>query len=268
MDHRFREGVHVRVEYNITATIRIGSDHTSAKQASKVLLVKQPIAPTPIENRPYAVPFPPMTLGTDGMSQRLLSRLRSSSFKFNTKDDVPQRLVRLEMTLPLALSVIQQNTVTCCLTEVTATSDISNVTTFVLEFTEFTLQRRLKWQNLLEDIRPIGATTMRPDVELNADRELVTLPDTLGLRDFMKDQEVPASFMSYKSLIPEVTLEFTMTVTVILKHKASGRRMSSKATLPVVILTSAVEQTMPPVYEQLEATQDTVPPPYEDALPQ
>jgi len=264
MDHRFREGVHVRVEYNITATIRMGSDHTSAKQASKVILVKQPGDPTAIESRRYALSFPPMTLRTDGMNQRLLSRLRNSSFRLNTKHDAPQRSVRLEMTLPVVLSAKQQDTVTCCLTEATAASDNSNDTTFVLEVTEFALRRRLRWQDLLEDIRLIGTTTMRPDVELNADGELVTLPDTFGLQDFMKSSEVPASFTSYSCVIPKVSLEFTTTVTVILKHKASGRRILSKATLPVIILNSATGQMMPPVYERLEATQDTIPPPYED----
>lgn len=262
LDHRFREGVHVRVEYNITATIRIGSDYKSAKQASKVVLVKQPADSTAVGSRRYTLSFPPMT---DGMNQRLLSRLWSSSIKFSTKHDAPQRSIRLEMTLPTALSAKQQETVTCCLTETTATSDSSNDTTFILEMTEFALRRRLRWQDILEDVQPVGTTTMRPDIELKADGGLVTLPDTLGLQDFMKNQEVPASFVSYNSVVPKVSLEFMMIVTVILKHKASGRRISSKATLPVVILSSAMEQMMPPVYERLEATQDTTPPPYEDA---
>lgn len=264
MDHRFREGVHIRVEYNVTATIRIGADHTTAKQASKVILVKQPADPTATESRHYTLSFPPMTLRTDSMNQRLLSRLRSSSINFSTKHDAPQRSVRLVMTLPVALSAKQQDAVTCCLTVATAASDNSNDTTFVLEVTEFALRRRLRWQDFLEDIRLIGTTTMRPDVELNADGELVTLPDTLGLQDFMKSSEVPASSTSYSCVITKVSLEFMMTVTVILKHKDSGRRISSKATLPVAILSSAVEQMMPPGYEQLEATQDTIPPPYED----
>ena len=265
MDHRFREGVHVRVEYNITATIRIGSDHTSAKQASKVILVKQPTDPIATESRHCTLSFPPMTLRTDSMNQRLLSRLRSSSISFSTKHDAPQGSVRLEMTLPIALSAKKQDTVTCCLTEATATSENSNDTNFVLEITEFALRRRLRWQDLLEDIRLVGTVTMRPDVELDADGLLVTLPDTLGLQDFMKSQWVPASFTSYSCMIPKVSLEFIMPVTVILEHKPSGRRISSKATLPVVILSSAMEQMMPPVYERLEATQDTFPPPYEDA---
>ena len=265
LDHRFREGVHVRVEYNITATIRIGSDYKSAKQASKVILVKQPADSTAVGSRRYTLSFPPMTLRTDGMNQRLLSRLQSSSIKFSTKHNAAQRSIRLEMTLPTALSAKQQETVTCCLTEITATSDSSNDTTFILEMTEFALRRRLRWQDILEDIQPVGTTTMRPEIELKADGELVTLPDTLGLQDFMRNQEVPPSFMSYNSVVPKVSLEFTMIVTVILKHRASGRRISSKATLPIVILSSAMEQIMPPVYERLEATQDNIPPPYEDA---
>ena len=139
MDHRFREGVHVRVEYNITATIRIGSDYKSAKQASKVILVKQPADSTAVGSRRYTLSFPPMTLRTDGMNQRLLSRLQSSSIKFSTKHNAAQRSIRLEMTLPTALSAKQQETVTCCLTEITATSDSSNDTTFILEMTEFAL---------------------------------------------------------------------------------------------------------------------------------
>ena len=264
IDHRFREGVHVRVEYNITATIRIGSDHTSVKQTSKVVFVKQPTDPTASGRRRYALPFPPMILRTDGKRQRLLSRLRNSSIKSNKRHDALQRSVRLEMTLPLALSVNQQNNVTCCLTEATVTSDSSSDMMFILEITEFALRSRLRWQDLLEDIRLIGTTTTRPDVELNADGELVTLPDTLGLQDFMKNQELPASLISYNSVIPKMSLEFMMTVTVILKHKASGRRISSKSTLPVDILSPSTEQMMPPVYQQLDATQDTIPPPYED----
>jgi hypothetical protein len=135
---------------------------------------------------------------------------------------------------------------------------------FILEITEFALRSRLRWQDLLEDIRLIGTTTTRPDVELNADGELVTLPDTLGLQDFMKNPELPASLVSYNSVIPKMSLEFMMTVTVILKHKASGRRISSKSTLPVDILSPSTEQMMPPVYQQLDATQDAIPPPYED----
>ena len=140
MDHHFREGVHIRVGYSITATIRVDSDHKSAKQASKVILVKQPADPTASEIRPYALSFPPMELRTDGMNQRLLSRLWSSSGKFNTKFGATQRSMQLEMTLPIALSVDQQHTVTCCLAEATATSESSNDMTFVLEIAELFAQ--------------------------------------------------------------------------------------------------------------------------------
>jgi len=265
MDHRFREGVHIRVEYNITATIRVGSDHKSAKQASKVVLVKQPTDPTVLEISRYALSFPPMTLQTEGMNQRLRSRLRRLSSKSKANNDALQRSVQLEMTLPLVLSVSQQDTITCCLTAVPEISDNSNDTRFVLEIAEFALRRRLRWQNLLEDERTIGTATRLPGMALTADGQLITLPDTLGLQDFMNGREMLSSLTSYNSVIPEVSLDFMIIVTVSLQHKASGRRIHSTATLPIVIVESATEQTMPPTYERLDATQETIPPPYEDA---
>jgi hypothetical protein len=59
-----------------------------------------------------------------------------------------------------------------------------------------------------------------------------------------------------------------MTVTASLKHKVSGRRIHSTATLPVFIIDADVERAMTPTYERLDATQETVPPPYEDAANQ
>lgn len=264
MDHRFCEGVQIRVEYNITATVRVGSDRKSAKQASQVVLVKQPTNPTALESPTFALSFPLMYLRTDGVKQRLLSKLRSSPSKSNTKLVAAQRSVQLEITLPLAFSVDQQDAVACCLTEVTATSGSSNNTTFVLEIAEFALRRRLMWQNL-EDVQHIGTATMRPGIEMTADGQIFTLPGTLGLQDFMKIREIPDSLTSYNSAIPEVFLELTMTVTVILKYKASGRNIHSTATLPVVIVDSTSERTVPPAYENLETTTAAIPPPYEDA---
>jgi hypothetical protein len=268
MDHQFREGVHIRVGYSITATIRADSDHKSAKQASKIILVKRPADPTAIESRHYALSFPPMNLRIDRMNQRLLSRLWSSSGKFNTKFGATQRSMQLEMTLPVALFVDQQDTVTCCLAQATATSESSNDTTFVLEIAEFALRRRLRWQNLLEDVRTVGAATRLPGVELTADGQLITIPGTLGLQDFINGGEMLTSLTPYNAVIPEVTQEFMMTVTVSLKHTVSGRHIHSTATLPVVIIDAAVERTMPPIYESLNATQETIPPPYEDAYDQ
>jgi hypothetical protein len=268
MDHQFREGVHIRVGYSITATIREDSNHKSAKQASKVILVKHPADPTESESRHYALSFPPMALRTDGMNQRLLSRLWSSSSNFNAKFGATQRSMQLEMTLPVALSVGQQETVTCCLAEATATSDSSNDTTFVLEVAEFVLRRHSRWQNILEDIRTIGAATSLPGVELTADGQRITLPGTLGLQNFMSGGEMFASLTPYKMTIPEVSQGFTMTVTVSLKHKVSGRRIHSIAMLPVVIIDADAERAMLPTYERLDATQETVPPPYEDAANQ
>jgi hypothetical protein len=265
MDHRFREGVHIRVEYNITATIRIGSDHRTAKQASQILPVKQPTDPTALECRRYALSFPPMILRTDSINQRLRSKLRSVSCKPDTKDDAPQRSVQLEMTMPLAWSVDQQDTITCCLSEVTRPSDSSNNPTFVLDIVELALRRRFRWQDLLEDIQPMWAATMRPNVELSADSQLFTLPGTLGLQDFMKNREMPTPLMSYKSVIPEVSLEFTMTVAAILRHKVSGRHIHSTATLPIAVVNSDTKRTMPPAYESLETAAVAIPPPYEDA---
>lgn len=209
-----------------------------------------------------------MTLRTDSIDQRLRSKLRSVSSRPNVNAEATQRSVELEMTLPVALCVDQQNTVTCCFTEATVTSGSSDNTAFVLEIAEFALRCRLRWQNLLEDVRTIGSATRFPDVDLTADGQLVILANTLGLSDFMNGRETLASLTSYNSVIPEVSRDFTMTVTVSLKHKVSGRRIHPTATLPVVIMGSTAEQTMPPDYERLEATQETTPPPHEDASDQ
>jgi hypothetical protein len=172
------------------------------------------------------------------------------------------------MTLPVTLSIDQQDTVTCCLAETTATGDSSNDTTFILEIAEFVLRRRLVWQNLLEDVRTIGAATRLPGLQLTADGQPITLPGTLGLQDFTNGGEMFASLTTYNAVIPEVTQEFMMTVTVSLKHTVSGRHIHSTATLPVVVIDVDAERTMPPTYERLDATQEIVPPPYEDAANQ
>jgi hypothetical protein len=140
--------------------------------------------------------------------------------------------------------------------------------TFVLEIAEFALRRRLRWQNLLEDVRTIGAATRLPGVEMTTDGQLITLPGTLGLQDFIDCGEMLASITPYNVVIPEVSQDFMVTVTVSLKHKASGRRIHSTATLPVVIIDAAMERAMPPTYERVETTQESIPPPYEDAFNQ
>jgi hypothetical protein len=263
MDHQFREGIQIRVEYNITATIRVSSDHRSAKQASKIVLVKQPTDPAALESRSYSLSFPPVTLQTNGISQRFHSRLRGSSSRSSADSNAPQQSVRFEMALPLTFSIDRHDKVTCCLTDATRTGDSPNSTVFVLEIAEFALRRRLGWQNLLEDIRHIGTATMRPGVELSTDGHPITLPATLGLRDFTWGREIPGSLTSYNAVVPEVSLEFTITASVVLKHKVSGRRIQSTATLPVVILDTITKQVMPPAYERLEETRETNPPPYE-----
>jgi hypothetical protein len=52
-------------------------------------------------------------------------------------------------------------------------------------------------------------------------------------------------------------------VTAILKHKSSGRRIQTKAAVPVVIVGSIADGLSPPDYERLEVTEESVPPPYE-----
>jgi len=262
MDHIFREGIQIRVEYNVTATMRVGSDLKFAKQASKIVLVKQPTDSTTLENSSYALSFPLVTLQTRGLSQRLRSRFRGSS-KTSTDTDESPRYVTIEMALPLVLCANHHDTVKCSLSEVMETPSSPNDAVFVLEIADFALRRHVGWQDLLEDTRQIGTATMRPGIELNTDGQPITLPDTLGLYDFVKPREIPGSLTSYKSVIPAVSSEFRITVTVILKHKSTGRRMHSTANLPVAVVDSAVKRTTPPAYERLEATQGTIPPPYE-----
>ena len=263
MDHQFREGIQIRVEYNITATVRVSSDRRSAKQASKVVLVKQATDLTALQSRSYSLSFPPVTLQNISISQRLRSRLRSSSSISSTGFDASQQSVRFEMTLPLTLSFDHHDTITSCLADVDGTGNSPRDTTFVLEIAEFALRRRLGWQNILEDVRHIGTATMRPGVEMTINGQPITLADTLGLQAFMRNRQVPSSLTSYESVIPEVSLGFTITASVVLRHKVSGRRFQSTATLPVVIVDTAVKQIMPPAYERLEVTQETIPPPYE-----
>lgn len=263
MNHRFREGVQIRVEYNITVTLRVGSDHKSAKQVSRVVLVRPHLDTAALEHPSYALSFPPVNLHTDDLAQRILSRFWSSSGKSRANSRMSQDTLQLEMTLPLTLSLKRQDGVTCCLTGSQGTGDDSHTTIFVLEVIEFALRSRLKWQNSLEDVRHTGTAIIRPGTELSTDGQPVALPATLGLHDFIKNREKSGSLQSSNSVIPEVSLEFTVTVTAILRHKTSGRRIQSTATLPVVVIDFTAKHTLPPAYERLDAIEEAVPPSYE-----
>lgn len=265
INHQFREGVQIRVEYNLTATIRLGSDHRSAKQASRVVLVRHSPNPAELEHGGYALSFPPATLQTNDLAQRILSRFRGSSRKSRTSSHVSHESLQLEMTMPLTLSSKRKDAVTCCLTGHVGTGDGSYDTTVVLDAIEFVLRSRLKWKDLLEDVRHVGTAIMRPGTELSTDGQPAVLPDTLHLQDFIRNGEILASLQSWNSVVPEISLNFTVTVTAILRHKTSGRRIESTATLPVVIIDSNAKHTLPPAYERLDVVEEVVPPSYEAA---
>jgi hypothetical protein len=262
MDHHFREGLQIRVEYSITATIRYGSN-SSAKQRSKVVLVRPTRDVMAIDGRSYSLSLPAMEFRTSTLPKTLKSTLRGLSGRSRAHSDSPAQILELEITMPSVLSSEQRHTITCSLNDSTGTCGNSRDTTFVLEVLELVLRCRLAWQDMLEDIRNIGIVTHRPGIELIADGQSVRLQDTVGIQDFVDHRETSTPQHSYDSVLPKVSLGYTLIVTAILKHKSSGRRIQTKAAVPVVIVGSIADGLSPPDYERLEATEEGVPPPYE-----
>jgi hypothetical protein len=262
MDHRFREGVQVRVEYSITATIRYGS-YNSAKQRSKVVLVRPTRDAMVPDSRSYSLSLPAIEFRMSALPKTLKSTLRGLSGRSRTDSDMPKQMLELEITMPSMLSSEQQHTITCSLNDSTGTCGNWSDATFVLEVLELVLRCRLVWQDMLEDIRNIGIVTNRPGIELIAGGQSVRLSDTVGLQDFVDHREMSTPPHSYDSVLPKVSLEYTLTVTAILKHKFIGRRIQTRASVPVVVVGSIADGLSPPDYERLEAADESVPPPYE-----
>jgi hypothetical protein len=261
MDHHFREGLQIRVEYRITATIRYGSN-SSAKQRSKVMLVRPTRDVMAIDGRSYSLSLPAVEFRTSALPKTLKSTLRGLSGRSRAHSESPTQILELEVTMPSMLSSEQRHTITCSLNDSTGTSGNSSDATFVLEVLELVLRCRLAWQDML-DIRNIGIVTNRPGIELIADGQSIRLPNTVGLQDFVDHRETSTPQHSYDLVLPKVSLGYTLIVTTILKHKSSGRRIQTRASVPVVVVGSISDGLSPPHYECLEVTEGSVPPPYE-----
>lgn len=102
---------------------------------------------------------------------------------------------------------------------------------------------------------------MRPGTEIYADGRSVSLPDTFRLED-LASQENPSLLQSYDSLIPEVSLDFTLAAIVVLRHETSGRHLVLDASLPVAVHGSTASNLFPPAYRCYEIADETIPPPY------
>lgn len=265
MDHHFREGLQVRVEYNITANIRLGSNHKSVKQASITVLVRHTRDSTLLDGGSYILSFPVLELQTNALPKTLRSRLKDLSGRSKIDTNTPKQILQLDLTVPSTLSPLQRDAVTCCLKDITGACDSTNSTTLILEIVELVLRCRVAWQDILEDVRHVGTVIKRPDIDVRADGQSFGLPDSLGLQDFTHRREMPAPLQSHDSVIPNVSVEYTLTVTAILKHKASSCRLSTKASIPILVIDSAATGVFPPAYERLEETEETVPPSYGDA---
>jgi hypothetical protein len=262
MDHHFREGLQIRVEYSITATIRYGPN-SSAKQRSKVVLVRPTRDAMAIDGRSYSLSLPAMEYRTSVSPKTLKSTLRGLTTRPRAHSDSPKQILELEVTMPSMLSSEQQHTITCSLNDSTGTCGDSSDATFVLEVLELVLRCRLAWKDMLEEIRNIGIVTNRPGTELIADGRSIRLPNTVQLQDFVDHREASTPPHSYDSVLPKVSLGYTLTVTAILKHKSSGRRIQTKASVPVLVVGSVADDLSPPDYERLEGTEESIPPPYE-----
>lgn len=263
MDHQFREGLLIRVAYNITATIRTGSDHKSAKQASKIVLVKPPMNPAISADRSYNAMFPPIEILRKDLSNHSRLRFWNKSSSSKNGSDLPPHTLHLEMRLPSTLSSSQHDAITCCLKDDAEKIDDLHDTTFVLEICELVLRSRSTWHNLLEESQHVGTVTMRPDIRLKPDGKPATTSDTIGLQDFITGRRMPSSLESYDLVLPPVSQESTLTVTAILRNQESGHRIHTKSTTPVFVLASNTQTALPPAYDRVETAEEVVPPAYE-----
>ena len=139
---------------------------------------------------------------------------------------------------------------------------------FMIETLEFVLRSSLKWQDALQFQRHIGTTIRRPGTEIHVDGQSVSLAESFGLRDLVhhhRDRETAVPLLqSYDSVVPEVSLRFRLTATVVLKHEASGRILISSASVPVIVhgATTAADGLFPPAYSCREVLEEMSPPPY------
>ncbi|KAM0699514.1 hypothetical protein Q7P36_000516 [Cladosporium allicinum] len=271
MDHRFREGVLVNVRYSITATVWSGSDpDCGGRQQTRVLTVRPSIDLTTLRRRRYTLSFPTITFQTHPEPEAPWSRLWGV---FSCSEEVDfsaprQQALHLELTLPSTLLFDTQESVTCRLRGSSASENVfPSDPKFVIETLEFVLRSSLKWQNALQFQRHIGTTTRRPSTEIHADGPSVSLAESFGLRDLVHhhhDRETAVPLLqSYDSVVPEVSLRFRLTATVVLKHEASGRILVSSASVPVIVHgATAADSLFPPAYSCHEVLEEMGPPPY------
>ena len=272
MDHRFREGVLVNVRYSITATVWSGSDSDCGRQQTRVLTVRPSTDLTTLRRRSYTLSFPTMTFLTHPEPEAPWSRLWgvfSCSEEVDFSAPRQQQVLHLELTLPSTLLLDQQESVTCRLMSGSTASESVFLSDpkFVIETVEFVLRSSLKWQDALQFQRHIGTTIRRPGTEIHVDEQSVSLAERFGLRDIVhhhhRETALPL-LQSYDSVVPEVSLTFRLTATVVLKHEASGRILISSASVPVIVhgATTAADGLFPPAYSCREVLEEMSPPPY------
>jgi hypothetical protein len=271
MDHRFREGVLVNVRYSITATVWSGSDSDCGRQQTRVLTVRPSTDLTTLRRRSYTLSFPTMTFQTHPEPEAPWSRLWgvfSCSEEVDFSAPRQQQVLHLELTLPSTLLLDQQESVTCRLMSGSTASESVFLSDpkFVIETVEFVLRSSLKWQDALQFQRHIGTTIRRPGTEIHVDEQSVSLAERFGLRDIVhhhhRETALPL-LQSYDSVVPEVSLTFRLTATVVLKHEASGRILVSSASVPVIVHgATAADSLFPPAYSCREVLEEMGPPPY------
>lgn len=260
MDQHFREGLEIRVEYSITATIRLGSKHSSTKQETKVVLVKPPLDPTMLAD--HTATFPPIELQSKDLSNHSRLKFWNKTNPSKIGSPVSRHTLQLEMKLPATLSQSRQDTITCTLKTTSEDSAATQYMTFVLEVCELVLRCHSRFHDLLEEVQHIGTVILRPGVHLKADGQSVTIPYTIGLRDFTRDRRTPSSLDSYDSFSPKVSQESMLTVAVILTNKINGHHMHTKLSLPIVVYDAAARGVPPPAYNPIETLDETIPPTY------
>jgi hypothetical protein len=261
MDHVFREGLRVLVNYNITATIRFGPGGGDGRRKTRLVRVKPSTLTTTLQRYSEQVSFPAVEFPACPKP----AMVRSSAWEFLSRPEIDNRKVRqilhLQVELPSTLFYDQQETVTCCLRVTAEPGNTLGNLKFAIETFELVLRSRLMWENNLQIRRHIGTMTMRPGTAIYADGQSVSLPDTFRLQDFASDEELPL-LHSYDSVIPNISLGFMFAVIVVLRHEISGQHLIMRATLPVTLQDLATKDLLPPAYQCHEVAEATELPPY------
>lgn len=261
MDVLFREGVRISVKYSITATIRFGVDYVFGKQETRTVFVKPSVDIAKLQRHNQSIPFPVMDFQKDSEPESS----ESSFWDFFSRPEMPsptlQQTLHFETRLPSTLLHDEQETISCSLSSLTESENTLSDPRFVIETFELVLRSRLTWQNQLQIQGRIGTLTMRPGAVIYADGQPVALPDTFRLQDFASQGETHL-LQSYDSVIPEMSLSFTLTAIVVLRHETSRRYLVLRASHPVVLHSSTAGIALPPAYQTCDTAEETAPPPY------